>query len=239
MRRAPAGVLEGRPGKAPEPQPPALDRDVVARLRAGEPAAFSQVYAFYRSRLHAFLLRLTRDEQLARDLGQETWLRLAVNARRLAPDSEPGAWLFTVARNLYVSRRRWALLDRARLAQLAFLGRLKEPAPSPLEALCSSEAQRGLERALARLSHADRELVLLICVEGFAAEQVAAMLGIAPAAVRKRLSRARARLSHALQTDSESERLQSPAVPADSRAPEGGLDTDLDSDADPDESEPA
>src|SRR5690242_21775781 len=95
---------------------------VVERLRSGDAAAFGAVYAACHARLFGFLLRLTRDEALARDLAQETWLRLAANASRLAPESDPGAWLFTVARNLYVSRRRSALLDRERLLELAGIG---------------------------------------------------------------------------------------------------------------------
>ena len=122
-------------------------------------------------------------------------MRLAANARRLAPDSDPGAWLFTVARNLYVSKQRWALLDRARLSELGWFGRgAAAPAASPLEAACSHEQQRKLERALAALARADREVVLLIAVEGFSAQEAGAMLALDPASVRKRLSRARARL---------------------------------------------
>jgi RNA polymerase sigma factor (sigma-70 family) len=179
----------------------------VERLRAGEREAFDEVYAAVHVRLHAFLLRLTRDPALARDLAQETWLRLAANARRLAPDSDPGAWLFTVARNLYVSRRRWALLDHARRLEL-FIGRRERSAPSPLEQACGDELQRALERALAALALPEREVILLVCVEGFGAHEVATMLEISPAAVRKRLSRARARVLAALPEDLIAEREQ-------------------------------
>jgi len=179
----------------------------VERLRAGEPDAFDEVYAACHVRLHAFLLRLTRDPALARDLAQETWLRLAANARRLAPGSDPGAWVFTVARNLYVSRRRWALLDHARRLEL-FFGQRERSAPSPLEQACSDELQRALERALAALALPEREVILLVCVEGFGAHEVAAMLEISPAAVRKRLSRARARVLAALPEDLIAEREQ-------------------------------
>jgi RNA polymerase sigma factor (sigma-70 family) len=180
----------------------------VERLRAGEPGAFDEVYAAYHVRLHGFLLRLSRDPALARDLAQETWLRLAASARRLAPGSEPGAWLFTVARNLYVSRRRWALLDQARRLEL-FFGARERCAPSPLERACSGELQRALERALGELAQAEREVMLLVCVEGFGAHEVAAMLEISPAAVRKRLSRARARVLAALPEDLVAEREKS------------------------------
>lgn len=174
-----------------------VSADVVVRLRQGDPAAFVVVYDTYRARLHAFLLRLTGDTNTARDLGQETWLRLAANARRLAPDTDPGAWLFTVARNLLVSQRRWLLIDRQRLSELGFLAP-RRTAASPLEEAASNQLQQQLERALVALPLRYREVILLVCTEGFSAPDVARMLDLEAATVRKRLSRGRALLREAL-----------------------------------------
>jgi RNA polymerase sigma-70 factor (ECF subfamily) len=193
--------LPSPPRDASRPLAPAC----VERLRAGEAGAFDEVYAAYHVRLHGFLLRLSREPALARDLAQETWLRLAANARRLVPGSDPGAWLFTVARNLYLSRRRWALLDRARRLEL-FVRDGERSAPSPLEHACRDELKRAVERALAALALPEREVILLVCVEGFGAHEVAVMLDLSPAAVRKRLSRARARMLSQLPADLIAER---------------------------------
>src|SRR5689334_10830873 len=64
---------------------------LMERLRTGDAAAFDRLYALYRARVHAFLLRLSGSAVLARDLSQEVWLRFAVNARRLAAGTEPAA----------------------------------------------------------------------------------------------------------------------------------------------------
>ena len=170
----------------------------VARLREGDPAAFDAMYDAHRARLYTFLLRLTREEPLARELAQETWLRLTANARRLAPDTEPGAWLFRVARNLFLSHRRWALVHEAGLTALRHLWPARD-AESPLERVAADALERRLEHALAALPLRYREVVLLVCVEGYPASQVAAMLELTPAAVRKRLERGRAALASALE----------------------------------------
>lgn len=175
------------------------DADLVARLRAGDPAAFDTIYEAQRARLYTFLLRLTRDESLARDLSQETWLRLAANARRLSPDTEPAAWLFRVARNLFVSHRRWALVHEASLAALRHVLPARQ-VESPLERIASEVLVRRLERALAMLPFRYREVVLLCSVEGFSTHHVAAMLDLTPEAVRQRLARGRASLKRALET---------------------------------------
>jgi RNA polymerase sigma-70 factor (ECF subfamily) len=58
--------------------------------------------------------------------------------------------------------------------------------------------QRRVERALAELPMRYREVLLLIAVEGFGANDVAAMLGLSHAAVRQRLSRGRAAIARVL-----------------------------------------
>ncbi|MET0343702.1 MAG: RNA polymerase sigma factor [Polyangiales bacterium] len=173
--------------------------DVVARLRAGEAAAFGVVYETYRARVYAFLLRLSGDAHTASDLAQETWLRLAASAMRLTPETDVGAWLFTVARNLHRSQRRWTLLDRDRLAALGLMA--PRAAASPLDEAARDQLTRKLEHALAALPVRLREVVLLSTVEGFSAPEVARMLQLAPAAVRQRLSRGRALLRAALDHD--------------------------------------
>ncbi|HKP64840.1 MAG TPA: RNA polymerase sigma factor [Polyangiales bacterium] len=176
--------------------PCAVSADVVERLRAGDEAAFRDVYEAYRARLYSFLLRLTHDEALALDLTQETWLRLAANVSRLTPDTEPGAWLFRVARNLFISQRRWALVQAAGLAAL---GLAPSPIlPSALEQVAADALERKLEHALAQLPLRYREVLLLTAVEGFPAPQVADILGLTPATVRQRLARGRAALKDAL-----------------------------------------
>jgi RNA polymerase sigma-70 factor (ECF subfamily) len=174
-----------------------LPADTVARLRVGDPVAFDAVYEAYRARLYSFLLRLTHDEPLARDLSQETWLRLAASARQLTPDTEPSAWLFRVARNVFLSQRRWLVVHRASLATLRFILPDREE-PSPFDRVVAGALELRLERALAALPLRYREVVLLISVEGFDAPQVAEMLGLSQTAVRKRLSRGRAMLERTL-----------------------------------------
>src|SRR5262245_41021217 len=87
-----------------------VDRDselaLVARLRGGEAAAFDDVFAVFHTRLFNFLLRLSRRREVAEDLVEETWLRLVTRGSKLQEDTRLGPWLFTVARNLYVSHCR-------------------------------------------------------------------------------------------------------------------------------------
>ena len=177
---------------------PDTERIVVQRLREGDPSAFDAVYDEYRARLFSFIVRLSRRRDLAEDLLEETWLRLAANARRLRPDTRLGPWLFTVARNLYFSACRSRLLEENCATSLIGLWPIANSAPSPFEQAAASELERRVERALARLSARDREVLLLVGVEGYTAAEAAAIAGTSPQALRQRLSRARARLAREL-----------------------------------------
>jgi RNA polymerase sigma-70 factor (ECF subfamily) len=170
---------------------------MVAGLRRGEPAAFDAAYAKYRARLHGFLLRLTRRPELTEDLFQETWLKLARNASRLEEDTDLAAWLFTVARNAWISHCRWAVLDVSRLVALDVEPAAREPDPDARADAARRVAR--LETALASLPPASREVLLLVGVEGFEQEQAARILGISYDALRQRLARARAQLAERLE----------------------------------------
>jgi RNA polymerase sigma factor (sigma-70 family) len=173
------------------------ERPLVDALRRGEASAFDAVYARYRGRIHGFLLRLCGRRDVAEDLFQETFLKLARNAPRLDEDTDLAAWLFTVARNAWVSHRRWSMLDISRLVILEDdVLPAREPDPDA-RADAARDVER-LERAIASLPAASREVLLLIGVEGFDQEQAAAMLGIKYDALRQRLARARAQLAEKL-----------------------------------------
>ncbi len=169
----------------------------LAGLRRGDGAAFDAVFAAFRRRLYSYLVRMTRRRDVAEDLLQETFLRLAQHAKRLTAETQLGAWLFTVAHRLVQS---WGRAQAVR-AQLAGDLPAHEPAGSgrsPLEAVADSQTQLALERAFAALPPAYREVALLVGIEGMQPSEVAEILGIRADAVRQRLARARAQLAELL-----------------------------------------
>ena len=179
----------------------ATELEVVSRLRAGDPAAFDQVYDEYRGRLFSFLARLSRNRDLAEELLEETWLRLVTSARRLQADTRLGPWLFTVARNLYYSACRSRLFEEECSAQLIGLWPVASSRSSPFEELAASELERRIERALAALPASDREVLLLVSVNGVSPAEAAAICEVNAVTLRQRLSRARARLQRQLELD--------------------------------------
>ena len=176
---------------------------LVERLRRGDPDAFDEIYAAFNTRLFTFLVRLSRRRDVAEDLLEETWLRLVKHARRLGPDTRLGPWLFTVARNLHVSYIRSRMLEDSAAASLIALWPFSLERSSPFEAAAASELERRIERALAAMPAASREVLLLVAVAGLDHSDAADVCGITPEALRQRLHRAREALSKMLERDAE------------------------------------
>jgi RNA polymerase sigma factor (sigma-70 family) len=174
----------------------ASDVELVRALARGSTQAFDALYALYARRLMRLLLHLTHEPSAAEDLYQEAWLKLAKSAASLSADTRVYPWLVQVCRNDWVSRlrreRRWSALDEPEL--------YADGAPQPDERLDFERTVDALGGALGRLPDTDRELLLLVAMDGLAGEDVAHILGISHAAVRQRLSRARARLHGLLST---------------------------------------
>lgn len=167
-------------------QDPVID---LAALRRLDAAAVDAAFDAFSPRLNGFLCRSGASPEVAEELVQETFVRLVRHAPRLADDTRLGAWLFTVARNLWVSHRRWAWLDGTRLLELAWGP--STPAATPAEAVAASQAAARVEREVARLPDGLRAVFLLVVGEGMEPAEAASVLGITPEAARQRLTRAR------------------------------------------------
>ena len=149
---------------------------------------WSSLYRSIFPDLVRFLHRKVWDEERARDLAQEAFVR----ALREEPD-KPRPFLFAVAANLARDEARTVIRRRKHLALIQ--GGLTEEssAPDPEEDLVRAESGERVRTALEGLSERDRE-VLLLWDGGMSYGEIAAETGLAPGAVGTTLARARKRL---------------------------------------------
>jgi len=146
-------------------------------------------YELHRGALVRRLTVLTRSADVAEDLAQEAFFRLAreLEAGR-APD-DPAAWLHRVAGNLVASRgRHLSVVDR----RAGDLPRPDEP-DSPETVIVEAELCGALRTVLAELSATDRD-ALLLAAQGYHGPEIAASIGRTPGATRTLLCRARSKV---------------------------------------------
>ena len=187
----------------------ARDPALVDRLKCGDESAFDEIFETLNPRLLAFLERMARQRSVAEDLLEETWLRFVSSGATLASETRLAPWLFTVARNLYLSYCRSRGREQSYTSDVLLWP--DERSPSPLQAAMSNELQGGIETALARLPTKYREALLLVGIERMRPAEAAAVCGIAPDAFRQRLSRARALISRELKASGLLEPIQEPS----------------------------
>jgi RNA polymerase sigma factor (sigma-70 family) len=140
--------------------------------------------------VHAFLVYLTGDRAVAEDLTAETFARALERWHRYDPRrGGASSWLCQVARSAALDHFRAEDRRRRREGRYA-VAELRESA----EPVFGEGLSPALERALAQLSAAEREVVALRIVLELDGEGAARVLGISTTACSTRLSRALAKL---------------------------------------------
>jgi RNA polymerase sigma-70 factor (ECF subfamily) len=138
--------------------------------------------------LRRYARALTGDHVSAEDLVQDTleraWQRMAL----WRPGTNIRAWLFTIMHNLYVNQ-----------IKASARGMRRSDNPTELDVPVSAAQDdrlelRDLDRALQRLPHEQREVVLLIGLEQLSYDEAAKVLGVPIGTVMSRLSRGREQL---------------------------------------------
>jgi RNA polymerase sigma-70 factor (ECF subfamily) len=144
---------------------------------------FDAVFAKLYPSLFRYLQRLTGDDDVAEDIAQESFVRLL---RQRLPEDEVRPWLFTVAMNLVRDRARKS--DR-RQRLLTSAPELVTRRPLPDEDVERAERIASVRDVLERLPERDRQL-LLMREEGFKYDEIARVIGVAPASVGTLIARA-------------------------------------------------
>ncbi|SCF17037.1 RNA polymerase sigma factor [Micromonospora chokoriensis] len=150
---------------------------------------FRRAYAEDFESLLAYALRRVAYPEDAADVVAETFLVAWRRREDLPVAGEARLWLYGVARRVLANHHRGGV-RRQRLGE-----RLRQQIVASVADPGSAVPERlAVRAALAGLPEVDREVLMLTVWEGLPPHEVAAVLGVSPAAVRTRLSRARARL---------------------------------------------
>lgn len=168
-----------------------VSRELPA-ARRGCQTAYGRIVDASQNTVTAVALAITRDVAASEDIAQEAFLSAWQNLGSLHNPASFLPWLRQITRNLardHLRRQAHRPLDGAN-AELA-IELAADPGPTPAERLLDDERELVAMDLIAELPEESREVLLLFYREGQSSKQVADLLGLSDAAVRKRLSRAR------------------------------------------------
>jgi RNA polymerase sigma-70 factor (ECF subfamily) len=168
--------------------------ELVAAARDGDRAAFDRLVRLTYADTYTLALRLTGDEEDARDVVQESYLRAYRGLRRFRGDAQFSTWMYRITANCastYLGKR-----GRHRHEELTEDVPLDQdrPAGNPEANLDARARSDSLQEALKRLPPRLRAVVVLRDVYDLPHEAIAAELGISESAAKVRLHRARRKL---------------------------------------------
>lgn len=183
--------------------PATIDADdaaLVARLRAGDDAAYEQVVRTYSGRLLAVTRRILGTEEDARDAVQDAFLNAFKSFDRFEGNSKLSTWLHRIAVNaalmkLRTRKRKPEQSIEAMLPSFLDDGHHQERFASwdePVDkALERAEIRDIVRKKIEELPDSYRTVLVLRDIEGLDTEEAAKMLGLSPNAAKIRLHRAR------------------------------------------------
>jgi RNA polymerase sigma-70 factor (ECF subfamily) len=177
------------------------DAQLMLAYASGEMRAFETLYSRHRAALYRYLVRQSRDGEIANDLFQEVWSRVIANRARYEPRAKFRTFLFTLAYNCFI--------DHCRRVKARPAGTGIEDADAadllpadddgrPEAVLERDECSRRYRAALAPLPPEQRDVYLLHEESDLSLEEIARVTGVGAETAKSRLRYAVGKLKAAL-----------------------------------------
>lgn len=180
-------------GQVPGIGRPVDERQLIARVLDGDPAAERELYDTHVDRIYRLAYRMTGDDDLAQEFTQETFIRAFDRLKGFRGEAAISTWLHSIAVSVVYNGMRKVRRLHARhvdLDETAGLGQNPEGAEPDL--------RERLAAAIDELPWGYRTVFVMHDVEGYKHEEIAAALGVQTGTSKAQLSRARAKLREAL-----------------------------------------
>jgi RNA polymerase sigma-70 factor (ECF subfamily) len=177
------------------------ERDLRARLLAGEELALAEAYDQFSPMVYGLAVRVLGGRAAAEDVAQEVFLHLWERPWAFDPDrGRLRAWLATMAHHRAVDRlRRTTVRDRA--AARAAVERQPAPPSNPEEAAVAAAVAKRVRVAVDELPPPQRTAILLAYFEGHTFRQVAQLTGVPEGTAKSRLRLALRHLATRLRSE--------------------------------------
>lgn len=174
------------------------DWEWVQRVQNGKTDAFEVLIQRHQKQLFNLLYRWLGDVEEASDAAQEVFLAAFRSIQKFRGDALFSTWLYRIAVNHAMTRRKRLALDQARGGsarpadpEADPLADVPDPRPNPAEEAEQNEAHARIQQGLNSLKEEDSLIILLHDLRGLSYEEIAHVLKLPLGTVRSRLHRAR------------------------------------------------
>jgi len=176
------------------------DRQLLARIEADDPTAFDEFVERYGNRIYGFGLRVCGESEDARDVAQDTLLKAFQSLKQLKEPRALKSWLYRVASNACLMKRRKGKFEPQRELSLEELmpaspedaqAEIPDDANMPDDELARTETRRAVRAAIDELPPHYKIVLVLRDMEQLTTKETADALALPESTIKMRLHRAR------------------------------------------------
>ncbi len=171
------------------PEMEKIDEDILIRAQAGDLDAFEYILSFYEKAIYNYCLRILKNPQNAKDVAQETFIKVYIHRKTIDPKKNIKTWIFTIATNTALD----FLRSKKRKSEVSL--------DEENETISGWEAyypQEGLEsdvdKALEQINPEYKKALLLFYQQGFEYQEIADILEMPINTVKTHISRGKEQL---------------------------------------------
>ena len=163
---------------------PKEEKQLFSLIATGDEKAFEALFNLFLSRLHPFIIKLTRSEPATQEIIQETFIRVWLNRDKLEAIENPGGWLFKVASN-----ESYTWLRKRELSNKFSHPIVEGPATvnTTHEWLDVKELNRLIGEAVDQLPQQRKKIYQMSRDQGKTIPEIAALLQLSPNTVKNAL----------------------------------------------------
>ncbi|MDE2399670.1 MAG: RNA polymerase sigma factor [Patescibacteria group bacterium] len=173
-----------------------IDKNILIRAKTGDLEAFEYILSFYEKAIYNYCLRMIKNSQNAKDITQETFIKVYTHRKEIDPEKNIKTWIFTIATNTTYDFIRSK--KRKRETSLDEKTERNETIPN-LEAYYPREGLvSDVERALEQINPKYGEALILFYQQGFEYKEIAEILNIPINTIKTHISRGKDQLKDIL-----------------------------------------
>jgi len=170
-----------------------IEKDILIRTKAGDLEAFECILSFYEKGIYNYCLRILKNSHNAKDVTQETFIKVYTHRKLIDPEKNIKTWIFTIATNTTFDfirskkRKNEISLDTDNETILA------SKAYYPEEGLVSD-----VDKALGQINQEYKKVLLLFYQQGFQYQEISEILEMPINTVKTHISRGKEQLKEQL-----------------------------------------
>ena len=161
-----------------------FDEKLIARIAAGDRAAFAKVYEATKSSVYGLALSIVKNRADAEDVMHDSYLKLYRGAQSYRPQGKPLAFILTIVKNTAYNKL------RAGQRQELIPRRSESARNKTGNSYGQIEDRIVLDAALEVLDDTESQIVLMHAVTGYKHREIAEMLALNPSTVLSKYRRA-------------------------------------------------